>query len=298
VNRSDGTMMTFYRAYDGSIRYFGENLTGGNLNGWLLSGPVVGRHPDGRLHVFAVGGDHAIWHIAELAPGGVWGSWASLGGSLNDVVVGQNLDGRLELFGVASDGSLQQSWEQSVGGSFSGWFSMSGPMGGNPTVTRYKDGRQVVFVRGPDSALWYKAQSVVNGGWGGWTSLGGSITGRPSAVLDSWGYVLVFANGGGNIWSRTQYSPNSPFYGSWTQRSFGGGGSNQPAAVMRGDGGWDLYYRAPDQRLLHMTQSGGAWISLGTAPGWFDPVVGRKRDGGMAAVFTDFNGNLWGADAP
>jgi hypothetical protein len=41
----------------------------------------VGRNQDGRLEVFAVGKDHAIWHDWQTRAGsGPWSGWASLGG--------------------------------------------------------------------------------------------------------------------------------------------------------------------------------------------------------------------------
>jgi V8-like Glu-specific endopeptidase len=101
VNRQDGTMLTFYRSREGEIRYFNESGHQSNLGGWLRGEPLVGRHPDGRLHVFAVGGDNALYHKAEQSPGGAWPStWAPLGAWVRDPTIGTNQDGRLELYAV------------------------------------------------------------------------------------------------------------------------------------------------------------------------------------------------------
>lgn len=47
-----------------------------------IASPVVGRNADGRLEVFAIGPDKALWHIWQTAPNSGWSSWSSLGGTL------------------------------------------------------------------------------------------------------------------------------------------------------------------------------------------------------------------------
>ena len=44
---------------------------------------AVTRNSDGRLEVFGVGTNKALWHIWQQAPhAGPWSGWASLGGVL------------------------------------------------------------------------------------------------------------------------------------------------------------------------------------------------------------------------
>ena len=70
---------------------------------------VVGRNADGRLEIFAIGDDHALWQKWQVAPNSGWvDTWKSLGTptpgpSLNDeLTVGRNQDGRQEVFAIAS----------------------------------------------------------------------------------------------------------------------------------------------------------------------------------------------------
>jgi len=61
-----------------------ENLHG-PFNAQLdlgIASPVVGHNADGRLEVFAIGPDKALWHIWQTAPNNGWSSWSSLGGTL------------------------------------------------------------------------------------------------------------------------------------------------------------------------------------------------------------------------
>jgi hypothetical protein len=51
----------------------------------------VGQNADGRLEVFACGGNGGLWHIWQTTPGGGWSSWASLGGWIDQMAVGANV---------------------------------------------------------------------------------------------------------------------------------------------------------------------------------------------------------------
>jgi hypothetical protein len=74
----------------------------------LASDPVVGVNQDGRLQVFVVGGDSAVWTNAQTSPGGSWSGWQSLAGALiSDPAVATDGNGDLEVVGVGSD---QQLW--------------------------------------------------------------------------------------------------------------------------------------------------------------------------------------------
>ena len=50
-----------------------------SLGGWidLLK---VASNDDGRMEIFARGGDGAVWHIWQTAPSNGWSGWYSLGG--------------------------------------------------------------------------------------------------------------------------------------------------------------------------------------------------------------------------
>jgi hypothetical protein len=51
----------------------------------IVSDPSLALNSDGRLEVFALGLDGALWHIwQDAAHSGPWSAWASLGGYLMD----------------------------------------------------------------------------------------------------------------------------------------------------------------------------------------------------------------------
>ena len=56
-----------------------------SLGGVIVSDPSLADNSDGRLEVFALGLDGALWHIwQDAAHAGPWSAWASLGGYLMD----------------------------------------------------------------------------------------------------------------------------------------------------------------------------------------------------------------------
>ena len=92
-----------------------------SLGGWLAN-PAVGRNKDGRLEVFGVGSDSAVYHIWQNAPSGGWSGWSGLGGAVKGpIAVGSNSDGRLEVFVRGSDNALHHDWQVAPGGAWSGW---------------------------------------------------------------------------------------------------------------------------------------------------------------------------------
>jgi len=218
---ADGRLAVFVRGYDGLIYVQEQAAPGAAFGGWtpLPAGsadraggnPDVAPNADGRLQLFARGGDHALWTFAQGSPNDLHGSWTSLGGSFaSDPAVGTNADGRLEVFARGVSGKLYHAWQESPGGAFSTFADRGGSAAGNPAVARNADGRLEVFARGLDGAVWHLAQVAPNGTWGPWASLGGTFVGDPAVVLGEGGRLEVFAvNPARSVWVRVQRTPGA-----------------------------------------------------------------------------------------
>jgi hypothetical protein len=118
-----------------SNTYAWENLCAGASN-WcsITYDPAVGANRDGRLEVFAVSPNKALYHIVQKSPGGSWGAWSSLSGSLTtNPTVMTNADGRLEVFDIGIDSGYWHIWQTCAG---CGWTSWSG-LGGSWQVPSY-----------------------------------------------------------------------------------------------------------------------------------------------------------------
>jgi acylphosphatase len=77
---------------------------GGSVNNVIW---VAAQEEDGRLAVFARGGDNALWRLEQQEAGRSWGSWESVGGKVADLLaVGRQQDGRLAVFVQGADKAL------------------------------------------------------------------------------------------------------------------------------------------------------------------------------------------------
>jgi hypothetical protein len=146
----------------------------------IKSSPSLGQNADGRLEVFTIGSDGALWHIWQVVPNGNWSNWSSLGkppntNNITTPIVSENQDGRLEAFVIGSDGALWHIWQLTHGGTWGSWSSLDPPSSsvtaaGDPFVTENADGRLEAFTNGSDGALWHCWQVSPGGLWGSSTT--------------------------------------------------------------------------------------------------------------------------------
>jgi hypothetical protein len=79
--------------------------------------PEVFRHPDGRLELFTMARDGAVWHRRQSAPGGSWSAWSSLGSAaggfdrFRSLDVGATVDGR-PLVVATTGGNASDVWQR------------------------------------------------------------------------------------------------------------------------------------------------------------------------------------------
>jgi len=291
ITRLDGTWITGQR----------NALSTGDLIGveYLYGPPMqIGRAAttgrDGTIDVFALGADHAVWHVKQTSPDGGWGGWQSLGGWVRSTpTVARNLDGHLELLVVGFNNHVYHQW-QDLDGNWSGWADLGGQIAGLPIASRNLDGRLEVFGRGTDGAIWHVWQVAPNGGWSSWASFGGGLQSDPAIAINLDGRLDVFARGTDNaIWHVQQNVPNGT-WGSW--QSLGGGLQNSPAVGRNLDGRLELVALGTDGVLYHKWQyapngSWSGWYSYGvSAIG--SPTLGRNLDGRLELIAVDSAGAL------
>jgi hypothetical protein len=312
-----------------------QTKPGGTWGSWSLLGhpqssltvegsPTVVENQDGRLEVFTVGADEALWHIWQTAPNGPWSSWASLAkpanGGVNPLVSAHvNDDGRLEVFAINRDGALWHIWQTTPSGPWSTWASLGMPEGiSMPVVSQNQDGRLEAFTVGSDQALWHIWQTKPGGTWGNWFSSGGPQHANPSMSRSTVrknedGRLEVFlmietvdeptgANPSSTIWHIWQTAPNGT-WSSWA--SLGSptkGNLSAPSVRKNEDGRLEVFWIGSDGALWHIWQlsAGGAWgtwNSLGTPSSSIqalgDPFVAENDDGRLEAFTVGSGGALW-----
>jgi hypothetical protein len=146
----------------------------GSFGEWLaLPGAIPGlfsleaaHHADGRLAVFAIGTDRAVWTQTQLTPGGAWGGWTSLAGAVG---IKPNLSatsqgGRIAVVVRTKFGAFYVRDQATANGPLGGWTYVGKYSAGDFATTRLTDGRlQLAWVPpggDADRALRVRTQSA------------------------------------------------------------------------------------------------------------------------------------------
>lgn len=307
VQAGGSTLSDNYHALTGKTTAYQDMMAA--LKGRIIvsDNPFEGRavtvtcNSDGRLEVFGVGTDNALWHNWQDAPhAGPWSGWASLGGVLDsDAAVADNSDGRLEVFVRGSDNALWHNWQTKPhAGPWSSWASLGGVITSNPAVFVNSDGRMEVFARGTDDALWHIWQTAPHSGpWSSWTSLGGVITSDPVVIDNADGRLEVFARGTDDaLWHIWQTAPHAGPWSGWN--SLGGVITSDPAVGLNSDGRLEVFARGTDEALWHIWQTAphaGPWAGWASLGGVItsDPAVYVNSDGRLEVFARGTDEALW-----
>ncbi len=238
TQNADRRLEVFTIGNDGAVWHIWQVAANSSWSRWAslghppigapLGGPVVGTNADGRLEVFAVVSQEALWHIWQTSPGDGWFHWFSSGRpqvTLDWLDVIQNADGRLEVFALAEGRSLWHIWQTAPNGTWSPWtsFGNGGPPGlshiGAPHAAKNADGRLEVFLTAPtsgipDIVLWRISQVTSGGSWGDWTSFDApanlSINSDVSVSENADGRLEVFlTNSDQALWHAGQVTPGA-----------------------------------------------------------------------------------------
>jgi hypothetical protein len=285
----------------------------------LFQPPYAIQNADGRLEVFLVSSNTALWHIWQQTPGKAWSTWASRDNPYrmnSSLFAARHADGRIEFFtlGPATEGSGEVLWHSlrtTPGGNWGSWFSLgspSAPVGLNDLlgVESNPDGRLEVFAAGSDDALWHIWQLTPNGLWSSWNSLGtppNTVFGNPaSSITNADGRIEIFTSGTDrNRWHIWQIAPG----GSWSSwNSLGAPGSGRSEQILtvsrNADGRLEVFTPDDDGLLYHIWQqtpggSWGDWNSLDQPPSVriFNPCVAQNKDGRLEVLVISPNGALW-----
>ncbi|MFQ5708205.1 MAG: hypothetical protein ACE5HO_12180, partial [bacterium] len=186
----DGRQEVAVFGSDGALWHIWQKAPNASWRNWqnlgapesvnLTSSPVGGQNADGRLELFAVCSDGALWHIWQKRPNESWGKWKRLGSPANVKLAGrpvlsQNQDGRMEIFLLAQGGVVWHRWQTHPNGGWSKWKSLGSPATSKllsvPRLGRNQDGRLELFAIGSEGGLWHVWQKAPNSGWKHWKSL-------------------------------------------------------------------------------------------------------------------------------
>lgn len=252
VRTSAGSMITFVRglgntlwattAVNGTFEPFVQ------LSGAGLSGMAAVSMDGGRVDLFVVGLDKALWHTWTQVDGAgrptTWATWESLGGTLTSAPSASSIaSGWLMVAGRNTLGGI--SYRTFDGTTWGGWQSAAGGSLTAPALEVYDGTTYRIRVVGTDGVLWVR--QVPSSGaapTSAWASSGAQTSFAPAASGTTWWARDVVAE----AW------PNGS-NGIVQVRSTGqsidlaGGISSAVALVQMADGGFWTFGRGADGAL-------------------------------------------------
>jgi hypothetical protein len=164
----DGRLQVFLVGTNNQLQYRAQTSPNSNtwssswtsLSGTLRGGtdPAVIANSDGRLQVFVIGTNNAVYYKAQSSPGSsTWSSsWTSLGGGVKadtGPAAARNTDGTLQAIVIGTNSALYYKTQSPPNSAIwsSSWTSLSGILRDNsdPAVVPNSDGRMEGFVITP-----------------------------------------------------------------------------------------------------------------------------------------------------
>jgi GH25 family lysozyme M1 (1,4-beta-N-acetylmuramidase) len=285
---SDGRLEVFIVGTDGSVNHNYQKVAGSsastNWSGFsILSSShvnqtvklAVGSWANGKLDVFVVGTDGALYHNNQTSSG--WSGFASLGGTWSqndDIAVMSDKNGELDVLMVGSTGNLYNNWQTASNStSWHGWNDLGGSLSETTRLAlgRNTDGRLEVVTIGTDGVAYHDWETAANGqtSWNGWASLGGSweLDSKPLVAADQNGALEVFLIGNtGNMYHNYQtggtWSGWVNLNGSFTQNV-------RPCVGQNQSGTLELFLTGKGSDMQHNYESSAnsttwaGWSSLG-----------------------------------
>jgi hypothetical protein len=148
-----------------------------SLGGYALTQMTVSANQDGRLEVFALGGDRAVYHQWQTDTSSSlynWSGWGGLGGYVQAITVGHDHLGRLEVAALGMDRAAYLIGQVTANGGWGAWTGLGGTSLQQLQMTNQADGRLMLFALGGDHATYCRTESL-SLSWGNWTYLGGYV---------------------------------------------------------------------------------------------------------------------------
>lgn len=257
---------------------------------------AAGKNADGRLELFALCADKALYHRWQVPPNGDWSDWVSLGGTnLQKFAVSNSADGRFEVLVLGGDRSLWLKAQSSPNGNWNEWSSLGGTNLQQIAIGKNADGRLEIFALGGDKAVWHKWQLAVNGGWGEWATLGGTNLQQITSGNNADGRLEVLALGSDRrVWHKWQTTPNGG-WGEWA--NLGGTDLQQVAVGNNADGRIEISTLGGDRRVWNKWQTtpNGGWGEWSNLGGTIlqQVALGNNADGRLEVFALGGDKGLW-----
>lgn len=261
VRTSAGSVIAFVRG-GGNTLWSTTSVNGtfepyAQLSGAGLTGLAAVSTDGGRVDLFVVGLDKALWHTWTQVDGAgrptTWATWESLGGTLTSAPSAASVaPGKLMVAGRNTLGGI--SYRTLDGSTWGGWQSASGGSVTAPALEYYDASTYRVRVVGTDGVVWVRQVPAS----GAAPSSAWASSGLPSGFAPvtsgttSWALDFLaeaWPNGSGGI---------QQVRGTGAKIDIGGGINSAVAVVEMADGGFWTFGRGTD---------GALWVNKADAAG-------------------------------
>jgi hypothetical protein len=258
------------------------------------TGTGAGTRPDGgKLELFVIGQDDALWQNTQAAPGGPWSGWTSLSGKLLQLVPVRHADGTLEVYSVRTGGT--GSWrnrQTAPGGPWGGWNNLGGVLSQTAQLAVEHDakGRAELLLRVGKSVHYSKETTPgVKGSF--WTPIGTGGFEQIVVARHTDRTLEVFGlKPDQTVAHSRQLNPRGEF-GPWSHLREGTF-QRLAAAVRHPHSTLEVWALGTDGAAWHIrhTTPGGSWGSWSSLGGQFQQLaVEQDADGrvDLLAIGTD-----------
>lgn len=243
------------------------DVSGGSVSS--LGPPGLGskiataRNADGRLSVFYIGANSAIYYRSQLSPGSTgWTDEIYIPAYAKAITAVTDWQGRIELFYIGADNALYHRWQPWT--NTDQWSAEERFAANIQAVTAANNGlgKLEVIAIGSNNQL-YEMQQTQPGSWDGqWTNIPAVAVDISSAV-ESDGRVDIFYVGGDNaMYHRSELTAG----GSWSDEEYWPSNLRKSAATRNADGRLELFAIGSNAEIYDnwQNQAGGSWA--GTWP--------------------------------
>ncbi len=179
----------------------------------------------GKLIIFGTNARGDLFSRTETAPAtGVFNAWIPISGvpALRSVAAERNGQGFVQLFGLSRAGDIWHCWTIATNCAPAGWSQLDGQL---KTIAVARGVTGAVSIFGVNSAgLLYRRDSVANvtNVWRPWEQMDvpasvGTLRSVAAENNADGRIELVAVNLAGQVWRRSQTSPDSTTYSPWVQ---------------------------------------------------------------------------------
>ena len=299
----DGSVAVMARTTGGGLMFDEQNGPGAgwkapaSLGGWGLQDFAITHQADGRLVVFALGGDGAIYMQTQNAAGSTsFSGWSYLGGhDLIDVAAAREADGLVVMLAVGADHNVYEQRQSSPNGGFDPWTWVGGPGVVQIAMETQPSGRIALIGRTPDGEMMFTNQPTVNANFVGWTTLDGTQLTDFTLAKNLDGRLEMVAIGGDTaVYDKPQARPDLE-WSSWF--AVGQSGVTSVATTLAADGSLNLFMVGSDHQVHRVAQNGPGGGLIG------EPLMGGNNfvkvsaehdlDGRMEVMGLAANGTVY-----